>query len=82
MSMYKVKLPEVFPYCVQVVPHQIDHLVNKIMGYSSFAVTVEDIHNGYYNLWLSQTSLDELNKTDCLNGSQVFSSFAMKGLGE
>lgn len=71
MSLYKTSLPDVFPYCVQVLPHQIDHLVNKIMGYSSFAVTVEDWHKGHYNLWLSQASLDELNKTDCLNGSYI-----------
>ena len=72
MSLYKQKLPEVFPYVVAVPPHQIEFLVGKlVVGSSSFAVTVEDLPSrGYYLLWLSRVSYCRLCETDCLNGTR------------
>jgi len=63
MSMYKVHLPNAFPYVLELPPEDIRKIVDMLMSSdrtdvpqgSSFAVTV-DAHNGNWRLWVSNAS--------------------------
>lgn len=63
VTTYKAQLPNVFPYVIEMEPHEIQALVRWLLdnSHTSFAVTVEGDPDTW-SLWVSRASQDALRR--------------------